>query len=99
MSRICRSNMSRNPEKERAQAYLRTDIRSGITNIVYESNQTQQLVSVLLNLTAGSVIGVDQRLTSQCQNVLLACSSAISLLNQASALVEQLSTEDPDYDE
>ena len=85
-----------NPEKERAKAYLRTDIQSCITNTAHESNQTQQLVSVLTNLTAGSAVGADQRLVSHCQNALQGYSRAMSLLYQASSLVEELSTVDPD---
>lgn len=85
-----------NPQRERAKAYLRTDIQSCITNTVYESNQTQQLISVIMNLTAGSAIGADQRLTSHCQNALLRYTQALALLNQASSLVEELSTVDPD---
>ena len=85
-----------NPQRERAKAYLRTDIQSCITNTVYESNQTQQLISVIMNLTAGSAIGADQRLTSLCQNALLRYTQALALLNQASSLVEELSTVDPD---
>lgn len=88
--------MARNPDKERAKAYLRADIQNSQTGIIYESNVTQQLIAVLTNLTAGSAIGADQRLTSHCQNALLAYSNAIALLNQAIALVEQLQTEDPD---
>ena len=76
--------------------YLRTDTQSAITNIAYESNETQQLVAVLMDLTGGSSVGVDQRLFAQCQNALSGYSSAISLLNQVCALVEQLDTEDPD---
>ena len=83
-----------NPDKERAKAYLRTDIKSALSNIIYESNETQQLISVLMNYTAGSVTGADQRLIAQCQNALPSYSSVISLLNQASALVEQLITEE-----
>jgi len=85
-----------NPQKERAKAYLRTDTQSCITNTAYESNQTQQLISVLTNLTAGSAIGADQRLTSHCQNALLRYSQTLALLNQVTGLIEELSTVDPD---
>lgn len=88
--------MARNPDKERAKAYLRADIQNAQTGIIYESNATQQLIAVLTNLTAGSAIGTDQRLISHCQNALLAYSNAIALLNRGIALVEQLQTEDPD---
>ena len=90
--------MARNPAKEQAKNNLRADIQSSVTNVVYESNEIHQLISVLTNLSAGSVIGADQRLISHCQNVLICYSNAISLLNEASRLVEHLSTEDPDND-
>ena len=71
-----------NPEKERAKAYLRTDVVSCQSTLLYESNETHQLISVLANMTAGSVVGADQRIIAHCQDALQCYSRALSFLNE-----------------
>ncbi len=79
-----------NNEKARSKTYLQNDIGSSITNILYQSNQLQEIISQLSQTLRGSASGVDQNLIASATQALQQFSQTSQYLHQAQSMAAQI---------
>lgn len=86
-------------ERERARAWLCSDIKSSITNIVYEEEELRDTAAAISQAAGGAPSAMDARMNGHCQSALQELREARSLLERCLDDAERLETETWEEDE
>lgn len=79
-----------NPEKARMRTIIINDLKSNITNLNAVRNDAIDTSAIIANILSGSIVSVDQELTSHCQRIRELLDQVIQGLNYSRDLAEQL---------
>lgn len=88
-----------NNTKERVRIYLRSDIKSSITNLTDADNKVHNAIAAINRATAGTASGVDRQMIDDCRKAMQQLSEARQNLYVCLNYVEQLETREQIEDE